>query len=170
MSEEAALVLRWVTVVLVSFVVQFGVLGDVRPFGVHADLMLVLAACAGLAAGPTRGAIVGFAGGILADLVLPGTLGVTALAFAVVGFGVGVFQDSVISTTRAMSVLVTGVASAVGTLLYALLAELLGYRSMSDPRLWQIVGMVAVLNAALCLPALAVSRWAEGDRAPQGQR
>ncbi len=170
MNGESALVLRWTTVVVVAFVVQIGVLVDLAPFGVHADAMLLVAICAGLAAGPTRGAVVGFAAGLLADVMLPGTLGISALAYAATGFVVGSVQDAVMSTTRTMSVVITALASAVGVLLYALVAQLLGQRSLSDPRLVQIVGIVAVLNAALCLPLLAVSRWAEGDHQRVGVR
>jgi rod shape-determining protein MreD len=170
MSEESGLILRWTTVVLIGFVLQIGVFVDLQPFGVHADVMLLLAICAGLAGGPTRGAVVGFGAGLLADVMLPGTMGISALAYAVVGFGVGAVQDSVMSTTRIMSMLFTALASAVGVLLYALLAQLLGQRSLSDPRLLQIVGIVAVLNALLCVPALAVSRWAEGDLQRAGAR
>jgi rod shape-determining protein MreD len=170
MSEESGLILRWTTVVLIGFVLQIGVLVDMQPFGVHADAMLLIAICAGLAGGSARGAVVGFIAGLLADVMLPGTMGISALTYAMVGFGVGAVHDSVISTTRVMSVAFTAIASAVGVLLYALLAQLLGQRSLSDPRLLQIVGIVAVLNALLCLPALAVSRWAEGDAHRAGVR
>ncbi len=163
MSEETGLILRWTTVVLIGFVLQIGVLVDLQLFGVHADVLLVLAICAGLAGGAGRGAVVGFFAGLLADVMLPGTLGISALAFAAIGWGVGSVREGVLSTTRMFSVLVTLVASALGVVLYALLAQLLGQRSLSDPRLVQIVGIVAVLNALLCLPALAVSRWAEGE-------
>jgi rod shape-determining protein MreD len=169
-TEESGLFLRWVTLVLGVFVLQIGVLADLQPFGVHADAMLLVGICAGLAGGPGRGAVVGFVAGVLADVMLPGTLGISALAYAIAGFGVGVLQEAVISTTRSMSVLFTAVASALGVVLYALLSQLLGQRSLSDPRLLQIVGIVAVLNAALCLPVLAVSRWAEGDGLRAGAR
>lgn len=170
MSEESGLVLRWTTVVLIGFVLQIGVLVDLQPFGVHADAMLLLAICAGLAGGPARGAVVGFAAGLLADVMLPGALGISALAYAAVGFGVGMVREAVISTSRIFAVLVTALASAVGVVLYALLAQLLGQRSLTDPRLLRIVGIVAVLNAVLCVPALAVSRWAEGDGVRAGAR
>jgi rod shape-determining protein MreD len=169
-SEETGLILRWTTVLVVGFVLQIGVLVDVAPFGVHADAMLLLAICAGLAGGPARGAVVGFAAGLLADVMLPGTLGISALAYAAVGFGVGAVQEAVLSSTRLMSVVFTTVASALGVLLYALCAQLLGQRSLTDPRLLRIVGIVSLLNALLCVPALAVSRWAEGDRQRVGVR
>lgn len=170
MSEEAGRNLRWATVVLVAFVLQIGVLVDIQPFGVHADLMLLLGICAGLAGGPTRGAVIGFAAGLLVDAVMPGTLGISALSYAVVAFAVGSFRESVMSSTRSMDMLVVAAGSAAGVLLYALLSQLLGQRSLSDPRLLQIVGIVAVLNAVLCVPVLAVSRWAEGDTTRAGIR
>lgn len=169
-GSPSTLVLRWTTLVLAAFVVQIGVLVDLRPFGVHADLMLLVAICAGLAGGSTRGAVVGFSAGALVDLVLPGTMGVSALAFALVGFGVGSLHESVMSMTRAMSVAVSAAASAAGVLLFAVLAQLLGQRTLTDPRLVAIVGIVAVLNAVLTVPVLALARRAEGDAHTVGIR
>lgn len=157
------MLLRWATVLTVAFVLQVGVVADLRPFGVHADVMLLLAVCAGLAGGPGRGAVVGFIAGLLVDLLMPGTLGVAAMAYAVVGFVVGSVQEAMLNTSRSFSIAVTTVASAVGVLLFALLGELLGQRSLTDPRLLRIVGIVAAFNALLCVPVLAVSRWAEGS-------
>jgi rod shape-determining protein MreD len=155
--------LRWVLLVSTAYLVQVGVVVDLSIFGVHPDLMLLVAASAGIVAGPARGAEVGFASGLLADLVLQGPLGTTALAYAVVGFGAGAVGEALMRTSRAISVAVVTAASAAGTLLYALLGQLLGQRTLSDPRLWSIVAIVALCNAALCLPALAASRWAEGE-------
>lgn len=163
MGDESGMLLRWCTVMVVAFVLQVGVIVDVRPFGVHGDIMLLLAICAGLAGGPGRGAVVGFVAGLLVDLLMPGTLGVAAMAYAVVGFVVGSVQEAMLNTSRSFSIAVTAIASAVGVLLFALLGELLGQRSLTDPRLLRIVGIVAAFNALLCVPALVVSRWAEGS-------
>ena len=170
MGDESGLVLRWTTVVVVAFVLQVGLVADVRPFGVHGDVMLLLAVCAGLAGGPGRGAVVGFVAGLLVDLLMPGTLGVAAMAYAVVGFVVGTVQEAMLNTSRAFSIVVTAIASALGILLFALLGELLGQRSLTDPQLLPIVGIVAAFNALLCVPTLAVSRWAEGSATRLGAR
>jgi len=161
-THDRGPLLRWVLLVSTAYLLQLGLVVDLSFFGVHPDLMLLVAATAGLAAGPERGAVVGFGAGLLVDLVLQGPLGTTALAYAVVGFGAGTVGESVMRTSRAISVGIVTAASAVGTLLYAALAHLLGQRTLSDPRLWRIVAIVAVCNAALCIPALAASRWAEG--------
>lgn len=170
MSEGSGPLVRWVTVVVIAFVVQIGVLADLQPFGVHPDVMLLVAICAGLVGGPARGATVGFAAGLLVDLLLPGTLGVAALAYGIVGFAVGSLAESLMSTSRSLSVAITAVASAAGVLLYAVVAQLLGQRSLTDPHLLRIVGIVVAANVLLCLPALTLSRWAEGDHQRAGAR
>jgi len=51
--------------------------------------------------------------------------------------------------------------SAAGVLLYAGLAHLLGAGSLADPRLLQIVVIVALFNGLVCLPVLYLGQWAE---------
>jgi len=169
-TADPSAVMRWVLVLFTVFVLQIGVFSDLRLFGVHPDTMLLLAICAGLSVGAVRGAGIGFAAGLLSDLLLPGALGTSALAFALVGFAVGMAGDAVLRSSRLISVGITFVSSAAGVLLYAALAQLLGQRTMADPRLWVIVAIVSVFNALLCLPALAVCRWAEGSALRAGLR
>lgn len=170
MTTDAPAVMRWVLIVLTVFVLQIGVFTDLRLFGVHPDTMLLLAICAGLSVGAVRGAEVGFAVGLLSDLLLQGPLGTSALAFALVGFGVGMAGDAVLRSSRVISVGIAAVSSAAGVLLYAALAQLLGQRTLADPRLWVIVAIVSVFNAVLCLPAMALCRWAEGSALRAGLR
>lgn len=162
-TGDRAPVLRWAALVTAVFVVHIGVAIDASLLGVHPDLMLLIAICGGLAGGPARGAEVGFFAGLLSDLVLPGSLGVSAFAFALVGFGAGTVAETVLHASRVISLAVTFFASAAGVLVYALVAQLLGQRTLSDPNLWVIVGIVSVCNVALCLPLLALARWAEGS-------
>jgi rod shape-determining protein MreD len=159
---DSGVLLRWVLIVTSVFLLQVGVVADIGLFGVHPELMLLLAICAGIAAGPVRGAGVGFAAGLLSDLMLQGPLGVSALAFAVVGFAVGSAEEAVLRSSRVITVAMTALASVVGLLLFAALSQLLGQRTLADPRLWLIVGIVSVFNAVLCVPAVALCRWAEG--------
>jgi rod shape-determining protein MreD len=155
--------LRWALIVSVAIVLQVGLFDDLRISGVHPDLMLLLAVCAGLTGGPGEGAGVGFACGLLADLFLPGRFGVTALAYALTGYGAGVAGDTVVRPARWISVGLVVLSSAAGTLLYAAIGQLLGQHSLSDPRLGVIVGIVSVVNGVLALPTLAVCRWADHD-------
>lgn len=152
---------RWAALVGTAFVLQVAFLGDLRLFGVHPDLMLLVAVAAGLMGGPSRGAAVGFAAGLLVDLLLPGRLGTSALAFSLVGFGVGVAGESLMRSARWILVALVMAGSAAGVVLYAGLAHLLGAGSLGDPRLLQIVVIVAVFNGLVCLPVLYLAQWAE---------
>lgn len=163
MTYDRGPALRWSLLVATAFVLHIGVVIDMDLFGVHPDVMLLVAVCGGIVGGASRGAEIGFFAGLLSDLVLPGNLGVSALAFAIVGFGAGAVSQSVIHATRGIWVGITVAATAAGVLLYAAVAQLLGQDTLSDPRLWLIVGIVSLCNAVLCLPVLAASRWAEGS-------
>jgi rod shape-determining protein MreD len=160
---EGSSLIRWLLIVTVTLVLQIGLATQIQVAGVHPDLMLLVAICAGLVGGPSAGAGVGFACGLLFDLFLPGRFGVTALAYLLVGYGSGVAGDAVARPNRWISVGMVALASAAGTLLYAAIGQLLGQRSLSDPNLGAIVGIVAAFNAALAVPVLAVCRWAEPE-------
>jgi rod shape-determining protein MreD len=162
MGADSRPAVRWGLLVATVYLLHIGVVIDLRVLGVHPDLMLLLAICGGLVGGAARGAQVGFFAGILADLVLRGSLGVSALTLALVGFAVGSVIGTLLRTSRAMSVGITVVASAAGVMLYAAIGQLIGQGTLSDPRWWVIVSMVSVFNALLCLPVLALGRWAEG--------
>ena len=162
MVTESSVIFRWGVLLTAAYLLQVGFLNDLKFFGVHPDIMLLLAICAGLVGGSSRGAAVGFVAGILVDLLLSGDLGISALCFTLVGFGVGAAEDSVIRSTRSISMAISVGASAIGVLLYAALGQLLGGHTLSDPHLWRIVGIVALLNGVLCLAALPLCRWAEG--------
>jgi len=79
------------TIVVVFF--QIGVVSEVPVFGVSADLSTLLVAFVGLLCGSTVGAATGFAVGLLVDLALVQTLGVTSLTLTVVGYWAGRLRE-----------------------------------------------------------------------------
>lgn len=162
MNDGGAL-LRWALLLVVGLVVQVTIATDLRFFGVHPDVLLLLAVCGGAAAGPGQGAVVGFVAGLLLDLFLPGRFGVAALSYGVAGYVAGLAGDAVIRPSRWISVGIVALTSAGGVLLYAALGHLLGQHTFADPRLAAIVGIVAAVNAVLAVPTLGACRWAAGD-------
>lgn len=170
MNAEPGTVLRWSLLVVTVFVLQVGVVVDLQVLGVHPELMVLVAVCAGLVAGPVRGASVGFAAGLLVDVVRVGPLGTWALALALVGFGVGSLGDALLRTSKWVSIAIAAGASAAGILIYASLDQLLGERTLTDPHLARIVAIVALGNAVLSLPMLALCRWAESSDLRQSTR
>ena len=145
--------------VLLALTVQQAVLDDLRVSGVQPDVMLLVAVAAGMAGRSERGAVVGFVAGLLADLFSPTPLGLAALTFSVVGYVVGSIQTGIIRSAWWIPVLTALVASAVGVLLYALVAAMIGRPQYINLQLLFTAGGVALVNAALAVPAVGALRW-----------
>lgn len=164
--NRSALVGRWTLVILTAFVVQVGVVPQFPVFGVVGDLMVAVSLAAGLVGGAERGAIVGFWCGFLFDLVRPGALGVSSLAYCVCGFAVGLLAVSVLQFGRPVAIALMGAGSAVATLLFASIAQVFGEHTLTNPSLWKIVGVVSLLNAIAAPLVVWACRLAEGDHQP----
>lgn len=147
-------------VVLTAMVLQRGLFSQLRVGGAVADVLLLLAVAAGLAAGPDRGARFGFAAGLAMDLLLQGPLGLTALTFAVVGHVAGRYQGSVVRSGRLRTRLTVFAASVLGYLLYVLVGWVLGQRNMVSGDLPLVLFVVGTANFLLAPVALRVIRWA----------
>jgi len=63
--------LRLPLMLIAALLLQTSVLVRLRVFGVMPDFMLLVAVAAGLTAGPSRGAALGFTAGMVIDLFLP---------------------------------------------------------------------------------------------------
>ena len=56
--------IRTSLILVIALTIQLGMAPGLEVFGVQADLMLLVAICGGIAAGPDRGAAIGFAAGL----------------------------------------------------------------------------------------------------------
>lgn len=160
MSEDPRL--RLPLMLIGALLVQTTVLSRMRILGVMPDFMLLVAVAAGITAGPTRGAALGFTSGMLIDLFLPTPLGLSALVFTLVGYGVGVANTGVLRSAWYIPVLTAGAASVAGVVLYALAGSALGER-MIDGHLATIVLVVGVCNAVLAPVGVKVVDWSLGS-------
>jgi rod shape-determining protein MreD len=127
--------------------------------------MLLMGIAAGLAAGPDRGAAVGFGAGVAFDLLLPTPLGLSALVYTVVGYGAGMFGGSVVRASWWMPMVIAAAASATGVILYALVGQVLGQATLSGPPLLGIVAVVTAVNTVLAPLVVRAMRWAAVDDA-----
>jgi rod shape-determining protein MreD len=114
-----------VVVVLTSLLVQVTILNRLPlPIG-HPDLLVVVVISCALVGGPQRGAVIGFATGLAADLMPPADhlAGRLAFTYTIVGYFAGLLEDveerSVLTT-----ILVVAVGAAVAVLVYAGLGAL----------------------------------------------
>ena len=160
-SKEAP---RALLVLVVVLVLQLTVALDLRVAGAHPDLILGLAAAAGLAGGTQRGAIVGFFSGIAIDLFLPTPFGLSAL----VGTGIGAAAGQLVAAgvDRTNWLFVPGVATlggAIGVIMFAVLGTVLGQPNMLTVGLGAAVGVVALVNGALAHLLVRACNWAFGQ-------
>jgi rod shape-determining protein MreD len=154
--------LRLPVMFLASLLFQTTVLARIRFFGVMPDFMLLVAVAGGITAGPTRGATLGFASGMLIDLFLPTPLGLSALVFTLVGYGVGVANTGVLRSAWYIPVLTAAGASVAGVVLYALIGSVLG-EQMITGHLVTIAAVVGVSNAVLAPLGVRFVGWSLGS-------
>ena len=135
---------------------------QVTLFDANADLLPLVALSIGLLAGPVAGATVGFLLGLVADMALLQTLGVTSLLLIGVGYLAGRYRELRDATHK----LVPPIGGLVATLAYAaafsLVQFLLGVESPVSPLvIREIAGRRAPERAAdhsrvrggTCVPA-----------------
>ncbi len=166
-------VLRIVVLIGMTLLVQTTVVLDIRIAGMAPDVMVLLPIAAGLVAEPPEAAVIGFASGLAADLLLPAPFGLSALVGALIAAGVSLTAASLPREIPGLSVLAALVGSAVSVMLYAVLGALLGESQFLHADLAVMVPLVAVTNAVLAVPAVRLTRRAlvpPGDRAPAGSQ
>lgn len=79
--------------VLLAFILQIAVMPQFKLFGVQPDLILVVAVVVAVQEGPVEGAIVGFCGGMLMDIVGPQVMGIGAFSETVAAFMAGMLKE-----------------------------------------------------------------------------
>ena len=165
MSEAGTIVMavRLSFLLVVALTLQLVVGSQIDLFGAQGDLMLLVAIAAGLANGPERGAMLGFATGIAYDLLLQTPFGLSALTYGIVAFLAGSLQDSVLRAAWWIPVLTATAASAVGVILYGVFGTVVG-EDLVGWSLLRVAAVVAVLNGILALPVVRLVRSATGAR------
>jgi rod shape-determining protein MreD len=152
---------RMSLLLVVALTFQFGVASRLEIFGVRGDVMLLVAVAAGLAAGPDRGATIGFVAGISYDLLLQSPFGLSALTYALVAYIAGSLQDSVLRAAWWIPVGTAAAASALGVILYGVFGTMVG-EDLLALSLVRVAVIVATLNAVAAPVVLRAVRWATG--------
>jgi rod shape-determining protein MreD len=149
-------------VLVLALTVQLGIATNVTPFGVQADLLLLVGIGAGIAAGPDRGAAIAFGAGIAYDLMLQTPFGLSALTYALMAYLVGGLQDSVLRAAWWIPVVTATAASVVGVILYGVLGTVLG-EELVGWELLRIAAIAGILNTIAAPFVVRAMRWATGS-------
>lgn len=151
---------RLFLVALVVLSLQTTLFNDMRPFGVCLQVMLLLAASAGLARGSETGAIAGFMVGLMYDMVLTTPLGVGAAVFAGVGYLAGYVHSFVHEPNWWSRMLLAAGASAIGMVLMPVALTVVGAEGVLTVNVIGVAFVVAGFNAVFSLPVERICRWA----------
>ncbi|HXQ60182.1 MAG TPA: rod shape-determining protein MreD, partial [Acidimicrobiales bacterium] len=151
---------RSTIVMVVVLAVQLTLLDSVRVAGAHPDAMLLLPVAAGYVAGPDRGAGFGFAAGLLADLFLPTTFGLSALVGCLLGYGTGMATRGLVRSSWWLPPIVAAGATSMGLALYAILGAVLGDPGMVTTSLAPALVVATPAAAVLATPVVRMVSWA----------
>ena len=152
-------VVRSALVLLLALLLQSTIFTDLTIAGVHPEVVWLLPVAAALVAGPTEGAVVGFATGLTIDLFLPTPFGLTALIGCLLGVGVGLATRRADRSIWWLAPVAALAGSAGAVMLYAVLGAVLGQQQFLHVHLVAIVLVVSLTNGLLALPAVRLVGW-----------
>jgi rod shape-determining protein MreD len=153
-----SLVWRVAVLAIVVVFVQISVVSEVPVFGVSIDLSPLLVAFVGLLCGSMMGAVAGFCVGLLIDLALMQTLGVTSLTFTIIGYWAGRLRE-LRDPQAALTPLFVGAAAASAAMVgYSIVEFLLGVDAPVSLELLREIVVGVLVDTAVALPFWAVVR------------
>ncbi len=157
-KDKLKLPVRLILLAFVAVVVQESAVSQVSIFGVSADITPLVVMSVGLLCGSTTGAVFGFATGLLIDLVLVQTLGVTSLLYIVIGYWAGRLRELRDPSHELVPLAGGALASAFAGLGMAMIQFLLGVDAPVSLLLLQQILVVVLVNTLLALPVHALVR------------
>ena len=137
---------------------QTVVVSELSVLGVTVDLSPLLVAFVGLLCGSMLGAITGFAVGLLVDLALVQTLGVTSLIFTLIGYWSGRLRELRDPQAALTPLLVGAAATGASMVGYSLVEFLLGVEAPVSLELLRQIVLGVIAGAVAALPTWAVVR------------
>jgi rod shape-determining protein MreD len=162
MSARASI--RAVLLVFAAALFQTGLFTTLEIGGGSADILLVTVVCLGLLRGSVPGAVFGFFGGLIVDLLTLETLGVTSLVLTLAGFWAGRYAETTGRGTKLAPLLAVGVLTVLAGVFAFTLHYLLGEEVVARHALVTALLPAVALNLLLTLPVYALVRALVGER------
>ena len=156
--DKVKLPLRLVLLAFVAVLVQESAVSQISIFGVSADITPLVVRSVGLLCGSMTGAVFGFATGLLIDLVLVQTLGVTSLLYIVIGYWAGRLRELRDPSHELVPLAGGALAAAFAGLGMAIIQFLLGVDAPVSLLLLQQIFVVVLVDTLLALPVHALIR------------
>jgi rod shape-determining protein MreD len=169
-TPPAGLIARVAALAGIVVLFQIGVVSEVPVFGINADLTPLLVAFVGLIGGSMLGAACGFAVGLLIDLTLLQTLGLSSLVFTLIGYGAGRLRELRDPQAALTPLLVGGVAAAAALVGYSLMEFLLGVDAPVSLDLLRQIVLGTIVDTVVAVPVWAIVRRALEGALPEDPR
>jgi rod shape-determining protein MreD len=170
LGESLRLPLRLIALGFLAVVIQQACVSQVTVFGVSADLTPLVVMSVGLLAGSMAGAITGFGMGLLVDLVLVQTLGVSSLLYIPIGYWSGRLRELRDPAHGLVPLALGAAATAVAGLGMTVMQFLLGVDAPVSLVLLQQIFVTVLVNTLIALPVYAVVRRVLRSALPQDPR
>lgn len=170
MTEHVGLSARLAAIGVVAVLVQMAAVSQISVLGVSADLAPLVVAFAGLLAGSVPGAAMGFGVGLLGDLALVQTLGVSSLLLVPVGYFAGRLREIRDVQHPLLPVAIGAAATLVFEAGFSVVQLMLGVDAPVSLLVVRDVLAVTLVNAVLAVPVHALMRRALGSALPEELR
>ena len=152
-SSNLQLALRIALVAFFAVVIQDAVISQISLFGSTADVTTLVVMSVGLLAGSMPGAITGFGIGLLVDIVMFQTVGVTSLLLITVGYWSGRLRELRDPSHGLIPLALGAVATGFTGIGMAVIQFLLG---VDAPVSWLLIQQIILQLLVNCLIALPV--------------
>ena len=112
-------------ILITALLLQSTVFAEVRLLGARPELMYLIVIVLAILEGPSEGAVVGFAGGMLQDFLLNQPKGITALTLTLLGYTVGLARQYIVSPSPLLPTMMVLAGTFAGVVFYETVAVLL---------------------------------------------
>jgi rod shape-determining protein MreD len=158
LSESWRLPARLAILALLAVIIQEAALAQITIFGTSAEITVLVVMSVGLLSGSIPGAVMGFGTGLLVDIVLFQTLGVTSLLYIAIGYWSGRLLELRDPSHGLVPMGVGAAATAFAGLGMAVIQFLLGVDAPVSWLLLQQILVTVLVNTLIAIPLYAVVR------------
>jgi rod shape-determining protein MreD len=150
--------LRAGLIALTAIVLEISGIGTMRLFGASPDLVPLAVAGVAIYAGSVSGAAMGFGTGLLLDLAIGGTMGVSSLVLTAVGYAVGRYRE-VRDPAHGLMPIPVGAAATLGWgATFAAVSFMLDVGASVSPVIFREMLVTSAIGALLAIPVFWLCR------------
>lgn len=147
---------RFALLLLISWLLQLSVIPYFSFYGIQPDLILIVVATYAFLEGPVAGAVVGFTGGLLEDLLVMKSGGLNVLVKTVIGYWAGLVERTLFGASIFLPMLAMFLVSTISQLSYVAVSFLVG----EQIEFWAVfTGVILPSSLYTSLLALPLFPW-----------